>query len=386
MEKANISKKPGIYIHVPYCDTKCGYCDFYSITRHDTRSRFIRALLTEVEIYARLPYSNRSFDTIYFGGGTPSLLTAQELETILNALNRRFNISPGCEITLEANPGTLNPQKARQFKTLGINRISMGIQSFDDDELKTLGRIHNARQARQAFGDLRKAGFENISIDLIFALPGQTAGRWKNNLEQAVKLQPEHISAYSLIYEKGTAFYKKQQQGIFHAFSDEQELDFYTTALETLRQAGYIRYEISSYARDPGLYSRHNYKYWNHAPFLGFGPSAFSYFQEKRWGNVRSIRNYIKTLEQRQSPVDFMETLDRPTLSFEKIMLGLRTREGLNLAEFESCAGRGFLQSYPQKTQALLDDELARIDGQFFHFTDRGFMMCDEILPAFAPG
>jgi len=385
MDKVNISHNAGIYIHVPFCDTKCGYCDFYSITNQNLRPQFVDALLKEIGQYAAPPFDGLLYDTIYFGGGTPSLLTTAELERILAALHVNFKISPDCETTLEANPGTLSAEKARSFKKLGINRVSMGIQSFDDAELKTLGRIHNAQQARSAFDDLRRAGIENISIDLIFALPGQSHAQWKKNLAKGIELQPEHISAYNLIYEQGTPFFKKLQKGQFRSFSDSDELIFYNETLDMLRQAGYVRYEVSNYAKNESLYSRHNYKYWNHAPFLGLGPAAYAYQGGKRWGNVRSIKKYIRELEADQLPVDFEEKLDRRTLGFEKIMLGLRTKEGVNLKEFETFMGQELLQVYAKQIPALLKDGLAQLDDGHFYFTDKGFLLCDSILPAFAP-
>lgn len=385
INKTNISRNAGIYIHVPFCDTKCGYCDFYSITNQSSRPQYVQALLKEIALYARPPFATLLYDTIYFGGGTPSLLEPGELSDIMTALYANFHFSPNCEITLEANPGTLTMDKIREIKKQGVNRISLGIQSFDDGELKTLGRIHDAQQARDAFYDLRAAGIGNISIDLIYALPGQRLDRWQKNIQAAVELKPEHISAYNLIYEEGTPFYKKLQKKEFTAFPSDEELKYFNETLNTLSEAGYLQYEVSNYARGKAFYSRHNYKYWTHTPFLGFGPAAYAFYENERWGNFRSIKKYITALETEKVPVHFRETLNKTSLAFEQAMLGLRTRAGINLEEYEKLLGETLLHRYKKQIRLLLDEGFAEMNSTHLYLTDRGFLISDEILPAFAP-
>lgn len=385
MPGKNISKNPGLYLHIPFCDTKCGYCDFYSVTNHSSRPQFVKALLNEIRHYKTTPFSDCEYDTIYFGGGTPSLLEPQELEQILTHLYDSFKIADNCEVTLEANPGTLSREKLDFYKSMKIDRLSIGIQSFVDKELKFLGRIHDSNQAVKTFQTARQAGFNNISIDLIFATPVQTLKSWLYSLQKAVELQPEHISAYNLIFEEGTPFYKKLMQGQIQQKSENEEINFFNESINQFTKAGYLQYEISNYARNPEYYSRHNYKYWNHTNYLGLGPSAHSYWNKRRWSNVRALSRYIKNLENGISVVDFSENLSKETLMFERIMLGLRTCEGVNIHEFETNFKESFIYKYSDLNKKLIENEFAVLEQDIFKLTAKGLMICDEILPRFAP-
>ena len=379
----NITGRPGLYVHIPYCDTKCAYCDFYSITRQDSRAAFIPALIREIHSYGREPYTRNTFDTIYFGGGTPSLLTEEELSRILEALRQTFPLAEDSEITLEANPGTIRPEKLKAFKELGVNRLSMGVQSFDDGDLKALGRLHNAGQALQSFAEARRAGFDNISLDLIFALPGQTLKRWRKNLKTLLELAPEHVSAYNLIYEPGTLFHRWREEGKLKAAPDALEEKLYATTMEALENAGYIMYEVSNYARGERYYSRHNGKYWDHTPYLGFGPSAHSYWPEERWSNIRSARGYNQKVHAGESPVSFQEQLGPETRMFETVMLGLRTRRGIDLTRFAKHFKNDFGAIFRPQTEKLIREGFARIEDNHFRLTAKGLMICDEIIPHF---
>ncbi len=383
--KKNISTNPGLYIHIPYCDTKCGYCDFYSITNHSTRKEFIPALQAEMDLYARPPFSKALFDTIYLGGGTPSLLEPAELEQIFNRLRAHYGFAEDCEITLEANPGTLNEAKLRAYKELGVNRLSIGIQSFDERELKLLGRIHSADDARRSVEKTRSAGIVNISVDLIFALPGQSLETWQSNMAEALKLEPQHISAYNLIFESGTQFYKKMIVGEIVPKSENEEWLFFRETIKTLEKGGLSQYEVSNYAASESLYSRHNCKYWDHTPYLSLGPSAHSYWDGKRWSNMRSAAGYIKKLQEGILPLDFEENLDEATLRFERMMLGLRTRYGVDLARFREHFRQPPDSYYPGVIEALLENRYAEIKDGFFRLTKKGLMICDEIVARFAP-
>ncbi len=386
----NISNNPGLYIHIPFCDTKCGYCDFYSITNHSSRSEFIESLLKEIRFYgcnpANLAGLNKSvFDTVYLGGGTPSLLTEFELTLIFEELNTFFTFSANCEITLEANPGTVNKEKFQFYKNIGVNRLSIGIQSFKDDELKYLGRIHDSAQAVKTVEEAQNAGFDNLSIDLIFATPKQTLDDWLFSLNKGIALNTQHISAYNLIFEEGTPFYKKLIRGQIFDKSEQEQERFYAETMSVFAKSGFEQYEISSYARSDKYYSRHNYKYWDHTNYLSFGPSAHSFWDGKRWSNVRSLSAYIRDLKDAKSVVDFEETLDRNTRIFEKIMLGLRTKKGIDLKKFEREFNIPFLESYATNNKKLLDGALVEITDGYFHLTQKGIMICDEIIADFIP-
>jgi oxygen-independent coproporphyrinogen-3 oxidase len=385
MPGKNISKNPGLYLHIPFCDTKCGYCDFYSITNHSDRPRFVKALIREIKHYKTVPFIDCVYDTIYLGGGTPSLLEPSELEQILKAIYNTYKISDRCEITIEANPGTLDKEKLDFYKSMNIDRLSIGIQSFVDTELKFLGRIHDSEQAIKTYESARKAGFNNISVDLIFAVPGQSPKSWIYSLQKAIALQPEHISAYNLIFEEGTPFYKKLLQGQIKPKSENEEINFFNVSINSLEKAGYLQYEVSNYARQPEYYSRHNYKYWNHTNYLSFGPSAHSYWNKKRWSNVRALTCYIKNIEQDITVIDFSEDLSKETLMFEHIMLGLRTTEGINISEFETNFRESFIYKYSDINKDLIENEFAVLKNNVFRLTAKGLMICDEILPRFAP-
>ena len=375
---------PGIYIHIPFCHSKCGYCDFYSITDLTYTDSFIEALVREIKLTSEQFNSSMEFDTLYLGGGTPSLLTKKQLETILNTLKTYFNLSKNLNITLEANPGTLNRQQLNDIQSLGINRLSIGIQSFNDQELSLLGRIHNANEAVDSFQSARLAGFEDISIDLIFALPDQALDDWIYSLDKALELNPEHISVYNLTYETGTPFFKLKEAGHIRFKNEDDELLFYKTAIDKLQQNGYIQYEVSNFARDHKLVSKHNIKYWNHTDYLGFGPSAHSFWQDRRWSNNASIDNYINHLKENRYPDRLEEIIDDRTKEFEKIFLSLRTKQGLNITEFDQYFKCSFLNKYKNEVDKLLQGDLARIDNGNIYLTSEGLYICDEIISNFA--
>jgi putative oxygen-independent coproporphyrinogen III oxidase len=381
----NISANPGLYLHIPFCDTKCGYCDFYSITNNSLRNSFLQALLKEIKLYKKDPFLTVPFDTIYLGGGTPSLLTTTELNNIFTALYNYFPIAENCEITIETNPGTIDEEKLFFYKSIGVNRLSIGIQSFNDIELKLLGRIHSAEQAKKTYDRARNAGIENISIDLIYALPNQSLATWLATLETGLSLKPEHISAYNLTFEEGTPFYKQLMRGDLKRQSEGMEVKFFSKTMNLLESKGFEHYEISSYAESSEYISRHNYKYWNHTNYLSFGPSAHSYWNKKRWSNVRSISKYIQGINNSSEIIDFRENIDIDTMIFEKIMLGLRTSEGINLADFKKKFKQSFFEKYNVVNNSMLENGLAVIDNDIFKLTRKGMMICDEILPRFLP-
>lgn len=336
-----------------------------------------------MEYYAGKNEFQAVYDSIYIGGGTPSILNLTDIDYILASVMKYFTIHTDTEITLEVNPGTLNSEKLRGLHSSGINRLSIGIQSFSDHELKLLGRIHTARQAEETLSQALETGFSEISLDLIFALPDQTSAEWQFTLNKALSFQPHHISAYNLIIEEGTPFHSLHQNGRLETADADQEAGLYMLTETILREAGYLHYEVSNYARSENHLSRHNLKYWQHTPYLAFGPSAHSFWLNRRWQNVPSVTDYIQIIQTGQVPVNFVEELTQKQILHEHIFLALRTCQGIHLPEFESTFKFNFLQSYRQPVQNLIGQAYAVVDKEYFKLTSKGMLVCDEILPQF---
>jgi oxygen-independent coproporphyrinogen-3 oxidase len=374
------SNNPGIYIHIPFCQSKCGYCDFYSSTDIQFRTHFIKALEKEIETYAQNYISKEPFDTIYIGGGTPSLLLSSELSKIVEKLHKHFALQTDIEVTLEINPGTVDIKTLKLLRSIGINRLSIGIQSFFDQELRFLGRIHTSIQAEECIRLARECGFQNINVDLIYAIPDQRKTDWAYSLRKALLFTPEHIAAYNLKFEKGTPFYASVIKGEFRELNDNQESEFYEFTHRLLSNAGYHHYEVSNFAKSEDTVSRHNCKYWNHVDYLGLGPSAHSFWQNKRWSNVKSLNAYIHKINLGKMPIVFREELNGKDLMFEYIFLKLRTYRGINLHNFQKLFGKHFCHQYQEEIKLLLGDNWAVLDNGNFKLTQRGMLICDEIL------
>jgi oxygen-independent coproporphyrinogen-3 oxidase len=384
-----------LYLHIPFCEHKCIYCDFYSIAPGEglerselPTGRFLEALKKEITLRASAGDSRTSYETIFFGGGTPSLLSALELGAILEQLAGCFSIDPNAEITLETNPGTVDPQKLGEFRSLGINRLSIGVQSFHEDDLQFLTRIHSSGAAKQCVRDAYAAGFKNVSIDLIFSLPSQTTDRWVSNLDQAMELNPTHISCYSLIVEANTPLFRMVENKQVSLLSREVDADLYELTIAYLTGRGYEQYEVSNFAK-PGFKSRHNKSYWDHTDYLGFGPSAHSFTSrskhlegpERSW-NVANLSDYCSKLEQGQLPVIGMEHLAVEQLVEEEIFLGLRS-EGIDLIHFRTRFGRDLMAENMLKVQDLLDGNMAVVENGRLRLTAKGYPLCDEICASF---
>jgi len=373
----------GIYIHIPFCESKCGYCDFFSITEFSHISKFLSVLEKEIEIYSREIDKKEVFDTIYIGGGTPSVLSPKQINNILDLLNKKFRIIENSEITIEVNPGTVNKSTLTEFKKAGINRLSIGVQSFTDNELKFLERIHNAKQSIESVQFAKKAKFDNISIDLIYALPNQLLSDWELTMRRTIKIFPEHISAYNLTIEKSTPFYNLKTEGKLKPISESKEKEFFDITDATFSEAGYTHYEISNFAKGAESISKHNYKYWQHINYLGFGPSAHSFWNYQRWGNCKSIEKYISNLEKEIKPIESSETLSTKDLEFEHIFLSLRTYKGLDLVSFKNRFKSDFKNKYNSIYSKLVDEDYARINNTNFKLTNKGMALYDEILSSF---
>ncbi len=370
----------GIYIHIPFCERKCIYCDFYSVEDLGWIDSFVNSILREIEIFRRESdfIETACFDTVYFGGGTPSLLEVSQIERILNSLYKNFCISQDVEITVEANPGTVNREKLFSFRKVGINRLSFGIQSFFDEDLKFLGRIHTSKDAVECVKFAFESGFENISVDLIFGLPGQNVRDWAENLHKAIELNVPHISAYNLIVESGTPLYELVRSGEVKLPDEFKQAELYETTMETLEDAGYIHYEVSNYAYE-GFECRHNLKYWKHENYLGFGPSAHSFWLNKRWWNVANLNKYLKAIDLNKLPIANFEILDAEKMVEEFIYLGLRST-GVDLEKFKEKFGFDFLGG--EIREELIELEklgFVEIDNFKVRLTRKGFSVCDEI-------
>lgn len=339
----------GLYIHVPFCAKRCLYCDFFSNTEMKYKEPYVTALIRELEI--RKDYiGNEPLETIYFGGGTPSQLQATDFERIFDAIQRLFDTSGCKEVTLEANPDDMTPEYVTGLRRFPFNRISMGVQSFKAEDLRFLNRRHDREQALRAVELCKENDLANISIDLIYGLPGQTLKEWESNLDVAIRLDIPHISAYHLIYEEGTALYKLKEAGKISPVEEEVSVSLFTSLIDQLTANGYLHYEISNFAR-PGMISRHNSSYWTGKKYLGAGPSAHSYNGESRQWNVSSLPAYIRGIES-GSPEIEVEELDINTRYNDFIITGLRTMWGVNLTEIQGQFGNDKL-IYCQKQAAL---------------------------------
>lgn len=364
----------GLYVHVPFCRGKCPYCDFASGTDLSLVPDWLAALAREMEICR--DFAPR-FDTLYLGGGTPSLLTAAQLTVLWEGLYENFVFTPETEITLEANPDDLTLGALERYRELGVNRLSLGVQSLDDRELTFLGRRHDASQALRALAWVREAGFANLGLDLIYGLPGQTLAAWHRTLEAALNFRPEHLSCYQLTVEEGTPLARWQAAGRFQSLPEETERQFFLFTAKFLETQGYLHYEISNFARGPAHKSRHNCKYWNHTSYLGLGPAAHSYRDGRRWWNHRSLEEYSQALSAGQAPLAGWEVLTPEQQRLESLYLGVRTREGVDL---------DLLQDTPTR-EAVLEDTvrrgLAEVREGRFVLTREGLVVADHLATRF---
>ena len=379
-----------LYVHIPFCLRKCRYCDFLSAPQTDIdRERYVKALIREIKTQKDCP-AGRPVDTVFFGGGTPSVLSADQIGRIIDALREVFLILPDAEVSLETNPGTADFEKLSAFKEAGINRLSMGVQSMHDEELHLLGRIHTAEQALEAFKTARAAGFDNINIDLMSALPGQTFDSWADSLRQAVEWRPEHISAYSLIIEPGTPFSALYDAGELPPFPDEEtDRKMYHYTREYLAQHGYGRYEISNYALK-GRECRHNSGYWTGHPYLGFGIGAASYVNGARFSNITDFETYSVEMEKAGIPAEIeqvygkvrteIHSLTEQEKMEEFMFLGLRMTAGVKTSDFASRFGKSLDEVYGDVIRRHLAQGLLQRTPEGFCLTERGTDVSNYVM------
>lgn len=367
----------GIYLHIPFCKTRCIYCDFYSTTRSEWTDRYVEALCTELT--RRKDYlRGEPVHTVYLGGGTPSQLSEKHFRKLFHTLQQVYGLEQCHEITLEANPDDLTEEYTAMLQTLPFNRISMGIQTFHEDTLRLLHRRHTGAQAIRAVELCRKAGFQNISVDLIYGLPGENDFRWNQDLQQAIKLQVEHISAYHLTYEEGTPLYAMLHQHSVQEVDEESSLRFFTMLTDTLKAAGYEHYEISNFCK-PGFHSRHNTAYWQGIPYLGCGPSAHSFNGDSRQWNVASLTAYLEGIEQDDCIYE-TERLDVYTRYNEYVMTGLRTQRGVSLEQLTVQFGIR-LKDYCLRNAAFyLENGQLEIQDGYLRLTRPGIFISDGIM------
>ena len=348
-----MNKLASIYVHIPFCIKKCPYCDFYSITDQSLKQQFVEALIMEMQMVSSHPFL---FDTLYFGGGTPSVLKPENIGRIIENAYGLFNISTDTEITIEVNPGTVTPEKLKGYQSVGINRINIGVQSFNDEFLDFLGRIHSSNDAYLTIRGARKADFDNIGIDLIYGIPGQTKKTWLSDLQRAVEFEPEHLSCYMLTYEKGTPLDRERRQGKFKPASGSLLAELFETTMEYLAAHGYVQYEISNFAKNASRISRHNFKYWSFSPYLGFGPSAHSFIEPRRYWNCRSVKKYMESIKEGRLPVEEKEILSKEQRMMEMIYLGLRKTDGIDIDAIDENLGINFRRMFAEKIKQLEED------------------------------
>lgn len=373
-----------LYVHVPFCLRKCAYCDFVSYPLEEEAARRYRdCLLKEMALYAaELVPPEREVATVYLGGGTPTCLPAGLLEDILEGLHRHFDWPAGIEATVEANPGTVEAAKLKVLREAGINRLSLGLQSCQDRYLDLLGRPHSFRQAVEAALLAREAGFNNLNMDLIFALPGQTLSEWRRCLEEVLALAPEHISTYSLEVAEGTPLARKIQEGELAPCGEEAELAMYLEAISFLKENGYEHYEISNFAR-PGFRCRHNLTYWEHRPYIGLGPAAHSFLGNKRRANLSSLEEYCARLEAGELPAGEEEELSAEALMGEAMFLGLRLLEGVSLEGFARRFGKNPLEVFGTQIAFLCRQGLLEINSGYLRLTSRGLLLANMVFGEF---
>ena len=367
----------GIYIHIPFCKRRCIYCDFFSTTQSEKKPTYVHALCQELDM--RKDYlEDEDIETIYLGGGTPSQLSQEELEEIFSTIYHIYKVKDDAEITLEANPDDLTPEYVTMLRQLPINRISMGIQTFQEETLKLLHRRHTAKQAIEAFERCREAGFQNISIDLMYGLPGETLDTWKQDLQQAIALHPEHISAYHLIYEEDTALWKLHEQHQVEEADEDLSLTLFTTLIDELTEAGYQHYEISNFCL-PGLHSRHNSSYWTGKKYLGCGPSAHSFNGTSRQWNVASLSAYIDGIQQ-GNPDYEIEELDLYTRYNDFVLTSIRTCWGMSLSHLRSTYGEALYRYCLRMAKPHLEQGVLEISGDILKLTRKGIFISDGIM------
>jgi len=374
----------GIYIHIPFCATRCHYCNFATGGyESDLARRYTAAVRDEIG-RADIPtkHAMRRVDTIYFGGGTPTTLTVEQISSLIETCRRRFDVAPDSEITAEANPGSVSQNYLEELRSAGVNRLSFGVQSFDDGELRMIGRAHSAQEAREAIRMARGAGFANVSLDLIAGLPEQKMETWKRNLEEAFALGPDHLSVYLLELYKDAPLLHRINRGELRAIDEELTVAMYFALVDEAERQGFEHYEISNWAR-PGFESKHNLKYWTGALYWAFGVSAAGYDGRRRWSNTRNIHEYLEKIESGQSPVTEQIELDDDDRQSENLFLRLRLKDGVDLGEHRRRFGVNALERYREEIERLREAGLIELNENRLKISRAGKVLANEVFAAF---
>jgi len=367
----------GIYIHIPFCAKKCAYCDFYSMCDLSLRDHYVNALVSQISSF-RAEARNRIVDTIYIGGGTPSILSGEQILRILKTVRKTFKVSEDAEITLEANPGTLDPGKLVAYHEAGINRLSIGLQSANPKELSTLGRIHTKEEFERSFLLARLEGFQNINVDIMYALPGQSEQTLSETLDYVIGLDPDHISFYGLTIEPSTPFGRSKEIEALLPNEDVQ-VEMYLNSAEKLEAAGFFQYEISNFSK-PGFECHHNMKYWKVEDYLGFGPAAHSFFDGTRFAYAKNTSKFISYPTQRDRLIEMQEKILTEDAALEFVMLGFRLRAGIDVVEYCERFGDDFEVKYSEKMQDFIEKEYIMKTKNGYRLSRRGFLISNYIL------
>ena len=384
------SQPAGLYIHIPFCLRKCPYCDFYSITDLSLQPAFLAALASEMNMTREL---DKVFDTLYIGGGTPSVLNIKIIDNIIKTAHQCFNILSDAEITIEVNPGTVTIEQLKGYRQAGVNRINMGVQSFNSANLNFIERIHSVREAQMAIRWAQKAGYENIGLDLIYGIPDQTTSSWLKDLHSAVEFHPQHLSCYMLSFEPGTPMHKALQNRIFTPLPEHLVCELFETNASFLNANGYVQYETSNFAREvideSGIksaqsnISRHNVKYWNFSPYIGLGPSAHSFIEPQRFWNHSKVKKYIQELSTGRLPRAGKESLSREQLMIEAVYLGLRQTKGIVVDAFDKKFGVNFEAMFTGVITDLEEKGLVKMSQNRCAMTAKGMLYLDSIAVMF---
>lgn len=376
-------KKLGVYIHVPFCKKKCNYCDFYSVKWDgEWENKYIEAVIDEIKSYKEMMVDKYIVDTIYFGGGTPTIIKPSNLKRILDSISIVAEIDKHAEISMEANPNTLTDENLKQYKESGINRLSIGIQSLNDEILKNIGRIHNSTDAIDAIDRAMKHGFDNINADAMFNIPGQTTLDIEDTLSKIMERGVKHISFYSLKLEKGTPMYTMEQKNLITMPDEDEERNMYYKGRIVMEKNNLFQYEISNFAVK-GFECRHNLKYWNQEEYIGIGPSAHSFMNSIRYSNPSDLKLYCKNIEENNFNRIIQEEMNERELMFEYIMLRLRLTEGLDADEFKRKFNVDFNEKYKRQISYLLVNKLIEQDGSIVKLTERGMDISNYVFEEF---
>ncbi|MFR5131252.1 MAG: radical SAM family heme chaperone HemW [Terrisporobacter sp.] len=372
----------GLYIHIPFCVTKCKYCDFNSFKIDlNEKIKYLNYLGEEMKLYKE-EIKNREIDSVFVGGGTPSILNENEINILFEKIKENFNIKSNAEITMECNPGTLTLNKLKVMKKSGVNRLSIGLQAVQNHHLKYIGRIHTFEEFEKNYHDAKQMGFDNINIDLMYALPNQSREDWMESLEKVVKLNPTHISAYSLILEENTELFKMYERDEFNLLDENTDIEMYEYTINYLKSHGYNQYEISNYAKD-NFECKHNVLYWKCEEYVGIGASASGYFNGIRYNNICELANYEKMILEGEKPIEWEEKLSIKDEIEESIFLGLRMNEGIQISDFKEKYNFDFEKEYKNEIEKLSKMELIEIDNNRMKLTQKGREISNSVFVEF---